>query len=616
MFDNPRLQVYDIIIAGSGPQPDQQLRLQVVSVARFRDKTTFRVYCAEPTQCGYPVDGPKQSRLLSKIGLGIRARDHSMTPKKRIWLSLVFALIVYWLLNSLLLIAAMRGVGGHFGYPLDDTYIHMAIGKHFVQDGVWGVADTGFSSSTSSPLWTFLVAVTYKMVGVNDWSPLALASLFGSLTICFCYYVLHRVSNLTRLTLSLTAIIVVVPLSVLTLTGMEHTLHGLLTLLLMYCAAGYLAKDGFHARWFIALILLANLTAVTRYEGLLLVLSVVLLLIFSKRVWEGLLLGAGSLLLVTAYGCLSLANGWYFLPNSILLKGNTPPSSLQGLPMFVVRMLTNFYSSPHILVLLIACLSIYLWHRKRFESNVKYLVILAALATFLHMQFADTGWFFRYEAYLVLALTVILLDAINRSAGFIETTREITDKYIVALMLLIVICIPLVARVTSAMTQYRVAVRNINEQQYQMGLFAQTYYAGRHIAANDIGAISYLADAHTLDLYGLANMEVLQHKLNDSFGKDSIEQLVSGSNVSLVMIYDEWFAGTIPDDWVKVGKWTISDNVVCASDNVSFYAPDDSYKQEAVSNLVGFSGTLPPTVDQSGIYVSPETECPTSAADP
>ena len=536
-----------------------------------------------------------------------------MQKSNRIWLSLSLALIVYWLLSSLLLIAAVRGVGGHFGYPLDDPYIHMAMGKHLVQDGLWGVADDGFSSSTSSPLWTFLVAVTYKIAGVNDWSPLVLSSLFGSLIICFCYYVLRKFSNLARLFLFLTVVIVFVPLPVLTLTGMEHTLHGLLTLLLMYCAAGYLAKDGFNARLFLLLILLANLTTVTRYEGLLLVLSVILLFIVKKRVWEGLLFGASSLSLVTAYGCLSLANGWYFLPNPILLKGNAPSVSLVGFSVFINRMLTSFRSSPHVLVLLIACLFIYLWLRNQFESKDKYLIILVASVTFLHMQFADTGWFFRYESYLILALSVVLLDVINKSARFMETTSKSADKHIVGLMLLIVICIPLATRAGLALKGYPVAVRNIYEQQYQMGLFVQTYYAGKHIAANDIGAISYLADVRTLDLYGLANMEVLQHKLDDSFGEELIRQLVSDHGVSLIVVYNTWFVGAIPDEWVEIGKWRISNNVACGSDEVSFYAPDDSYKEEIISNLAGFSVRLPSTVDQSGIYVSPQIECPTSA---
>ena len=36
-------------------------------------------------------------------------------------------------------------------YPLDDTYIHMAIAKNFADFNCWGIDKYKFSSTTSSP---------------------------------------------------------------------------------------------------------------------------------------------------------------------------------------------------------------------------------------------------------------------------------------------------------------------------------------------------------------------------------------------------------------------------------------------------------------------------------
>ena len=517
-----------------------------------------------------------------------------------LWLSL----ILYWLLTFVLLFVAVKNTNGHFGYPLDDTYIHMAIGKHFVRDGIWGVAQNGFSSSTSSPLWTFLIFVIYKLFGVNDWAPLALSLIFGSILIYFCSYVLRNYSKLIRLPLLL-LLILFIPLPVLTLTGMEHTLHSLLTLLVIYYAATYLTKKGTDTALFIMLVILANLTTIARYEGLLLVFSVMLLFIIKKRYWEGALFGISSSLLVIVYGLISLANGWSFLPNSILLKGNTPPLTLAGLSVFVNRLLMNFYSSPHISVLIIACLGIYLWGGKNLENKEKYLVILVTLITVLHMQFAAVGWFFRYEAYLMSSLGLVLLDTLNKLSYQTETINKKTAGPIVCLALLIIMCIPLTMRSRLAHKQYPVAVKNIFEQHYQMGLFIQNYYSGRYVAANDIGAINYLSNIYILDLFGLANNDVAYYRLNDLFDEEILEQQVSSHDVPLIMIYNSWFAGIIPENWIEVGRWKISDNVVCGSDQVSFYATNDADKQELINNLIDFSNKLPASVDQSGIYLSP-----------
>ncbi len=47
---------------------------------------------------------------------------------------------------------------GFFCYPLDDTYIHMAIAKTFSKYHIWGVTKYEFVSATSSPLYTFLLS--------------------------------------------------------------------------------------------------------------------------------------------------------------------------------------------------------------------------------------------------------------------------------------------------------------------------------------------------------------------------------------------------------------------------------------------------------------------------
>src|SRR4051794_39850568 len=61
---------------------------------------------------------------------------------------------------------------GHLVYALDDAYIHMAIAKNLALHGVWGVQAGTFSASSSSPLWTLLLAGWFRAAGVSDAAPL------------------------------------------------------------------------------------------------------------------------------------------------------------------------------------------------------------------------------------------------------------------------------------------------------------------------------------------------------------------------------------------------------------------------------------------------------------
>jgi hypothetical protein len=167
----------------------------------------------------------------------------------------------------------------------------------------------------------------------------------------------------------------------------------------------------------------------------------------------------------------------------------------------------------------------------------KSLLFLSTVISFAHMAFASVGWFFRYEAYIVLILSVILIGLLNKYV-FLQVSQmenknnyKLTDKfynYSAILFLTFLFLTPLGTRTGLAFKQYPIAVRNIYEQQYQMGIFLNKYYSGICVAANDIGAINYLADICTIDLYGLANMDVIKYRLGNSYTKTKSINLYPG----------------------------------------------------------------------------------------
>ncbi|HZU86402.1 MAG TPA: hypothetical protein VFF78_02890 [Anaerolineaceae bacterium] len=516
-----------------------------------------------------------------------------------------FILFFYWLLTFGLLVKGLGQTDGQFIYPLDDTYIHMAIGKHFVQDGAWSVTGgVAFTSTTSSPLWTLLVAASYAVFGVNDGSPLILNLLFGSAAIILSYSLLKKKARPLPLTLYLLLIVLFIPLPILTLAGMEHTLHSWLSLWLLFSAAKFIASKEKPTRGqLILLMVLSALVSSARYEGLFLVAAISFLLLLSRRFSPALLIGGAGLLPVVAYGLIAVGNGWDFLPTSLMLKGNTLTLSLEGIFVFFARLPTNLLNAPHILLLIVACLILFLWleERKIPARQEKTLLLLFLLTTLLHMQFASVGWFFRYESYLILAGCVILASLVKLLRPAAPSART----NLIALALAFFLFFPLGWRTMKAFSDYPSASMNIYHQHYQMALFLKEYYSGRSVAANDIGAINYLADIQGLDLYGLGTVEVARAKQTGQFNQAMMTSLVNDHGVEILILYNVTFEGQIPPQWIEVGQWQISNRVVVGSDTLSFYAPGPARQSEIIAHLKDFSSRLPASIQQSGMYTVP-----------
>src|SRR5574341_2136772 len=79
--------------------------------------------------------------------------------------------------------AAMRWTDGRLIYSLDDAYIHMALAKNLAHHGVWGCTPFHFSSSSSSLLWTAVLAAAYRVFGVRDAIPLVLNAALALATL-------------------------------------------------------------------------------------------------------------------------------------------------------------------------------------------------------------------------------------------------------------------------------------------------------------------------------------------------------------------------------------------------------------------------------------------------
>jgi len=505
---------------------------------------------------------------------------------------------------------------GHLVYALDDPYIHMAMARNFSQHGVWGATRYGFTSSSSSPLWTLLLSLTYYLVGQPNVVPLLWNLLLSLLDLLAAYSILswYKVPPAAKL-IVLLGIILLVPMPALIVAGMEPPLQILVSLLVVFVAARWLSGEapGSARRDSLRLLILAPLVTGVRFEGLFLIIVITALLLIFKRWLFALAFSTLGVLPVFVYGIISVSKGWNFLPNSVLLKATVPDFNSAGgmiLSLFIpisehVRM------ALHVPAVLLAALLMYIAASgkgsgaRESRQLMGAIILLVGLA---HLEFVRPTLLFRYDGYLTTLGIVLLAAQIplvcpNWPHLSSLSTWTVPGNIAVAVLVL-ALAFPLVMEGGVLLFQVPQCTTNIYEQQYQMALFVRKYYQGTSVALNDIGAVDYLADIHCLDLWGLATQQVAQARRNHHYQAEEITSFAQQAQVKIAIIYDAWFAGAVPADWQRVGTWTIRNNIVAGNDTVSFYAVQAAEAPRLVQCLRDFYFQLPRDVIQRGPYLT------------
>lgn len=508
--------------------------------------------------------------------------------------------------------------GGQWVYPIDDTYGHMAVAKNLVRHGTWTYsAPNGFDSGDSSLLWPWLIAATYVFFGVNEYSTLVLNLLSAGALVVYTGVMLRRHTRSSWIILGvLSAVVILTPLPLLAMIGMEHCFHAFVCLVFLDLACRWLAQ-GFPPaprptmRWLLPTA--AFLLTAVRYEGMFAV-GVACLLLLCRREWSlAAIVGCAAAAPVVVFGLFSLSRGWAFLPCSVLLKGNLPTSlEPTALVAFAWRGYDQMLANPHMLFLVVAITVLLLVRFARHATVWSYptlLLMTVLIVTLVHLQFASLGWFYRYEGYLmaagIVAVSLALVDCFP-TPGNVYWRRPSAWPHLATLLLAgLWFVAPAWQRARESLGLVAQACHNIYEQQFQMAKFVRRYYQGAGVAANDIGCIAYYADVRLCDLAGLVNMDVMRAKRAGTYDQQTVRRLLAKYDVQVVVVYDYWageYGGQLPEWGVPIGQWTIPGNIVCAYEKISFYAPRPELASTLTKHLREFASSLPADVTQEGVY--------------
>ena len=490
---------------------------------------------------------------------------------------------------ALLELICLAATGFNFCYPLDDTFIHMGVAKTLANSGVWGVTPAEWVSASSSPLYTLLLTLCFKIFGVQIIIPFIIAT-FGSIA---ALWIMHRellpntMLSTNQKLITILMVTLLGALASLSVLGMEHTLQTAFSLAFVFLAGTILVRENPERHDYLLLCAVAAAMVMTRYENIFLVAVGGVGIWIRHGFMKAFLLGAFTILPVVVFGWVMWHNGSFFLPNSILIKGNQDSQILlkgQHALLSVTRTITG--------LLVIAAMIMFTKVKASKYDRDFWMLTMFFFTGVLHSVFAAFGWFFRYEAYLIVVGSFLIIR-IGFEGMALEGLRKLAPRLILGFCLLI--NYTLFARAGAALVGTKLALYNIFDQQVQMGRFTKSYYDHAAVAANDIGAISFYSNAKIIDLWGLGNNAVTHARREDRWSAGFIDSLTRSENCKMIVIYDSWFerSQNHPSNWVKVATWTMPYNYICGDIFVTYYALTPQDADVLKNALMSFSPRLP-----------------------
>lgn len=484
---------------------------------------------------------------------------------------------------TVLQIVAMSLYSGGFQYPLDDTYIHLAIAEEIARGG-YGVNAGEYASAGSSPLFPILL-VPFTGTDLHRWLPL-FWNIVGLVTTAWAFGTLLREGGYGDGPLRVFGVVLasIVPIALnmhsVAFVGMEHALHGAASLLILLGLWRYVE----HGKLDWALYAGVFLAPAFRLEGLALALGAAGVVFVTGRRGAGLVLGFLALLPAVLFSGYLMSVGLDPLPNSVEAKMTAmwgPDASR------LVRMLGTFLINVTVpagmlIVGLLVLLAIGAVHA--FRAGLRRHVLLAALvgvAAVAHLFFGQIGWLDRYENYLVLVLVATILLLVAKIGP--------SQSWLFGLVTLAACC---AIYLPSLVERTIWNPRAIQLQQGETSRFVKDFTDGR-VAVNDLGLMAWQNEAYVLDLWGLASHEARKLRLSRP-ENGWAGPLVEARNIQLVVIYDKWLGRAVAPEWQRLGTLALVPEKGFLGDfNVSFYATRPQDASRYLTSLEAWAAGLP-----------------------
>ncbi len=499
------------------------------------------------------------------------------------------ASIVFLVLLAGMVLVATHLADGLFVYPLDDSYIHLALARTLAVHHVWGIGPTEFASASSSPGWTVLLALVDLLFGSHLLNALLLNVAFAIPLIFAVDWTLRRLRPDASLAYRATAqLLILLCTSVpnLAYVGMEHVAQTLSILLVVTLGVRILALSPSQTvprKLAVGLVASSVFAGAIRYEAVFAVLPIFILLLLRRRVGVAVWFGGAAAVGPLVFGLYSHHLSGLWLPFSVLMKASLNAVPTHN-PILRYRMLSSGGGFRQILLApaLLWILRLRTW---RFWTASQIFLFVTTILIFLHLGLAPTRWLLRYESYFFLLGMVSLAVAAPRIGSLSQlrlrwkvlVPAQKVTAVLLALTLLVLAPFCLWRAISGIFRGPLCSVDRFHEH-IQIARFLHSFYDHDTVVVNDIGAVSYYSESHLLDPIGLGSglPVLIEQRLHRPLNAGELSRWTAAEHAPVAIIQTDWpvIRTRVPSTWTPVQTWVLSRNIVFGTFHITLFAPD------------------------------------------
>jgi hypothetical protein len=440
----------------------------------------------------------------------------------------------------------------HYGFPLDDSWIHQVIARNFAQFHKLGFAPDKLTAGSTSLLWSALFALYWSVF--PNLSPIIFNALTSIVLFFFLGYTLKAITEEDNVPPAVSWCLALAPLASgnfvwFGMIGMEHLLFILLSLCVV---RAWMRPLQLRSRTDLLTLAAFNfLLVLTRPEGLFLGLFLLLTIRLANRSFRALLAAFSG----TAFALILLAGtNW-------IISHRLSPQTMQGrqflyrfsaqtafgmrlnfLGQIVARLFKtwSFYASRELLhhrglllgapIVLLLAIGLIEGLRALFALHAGRILILCVWAFAIILLYTavlpSTGHGGRYLALPIMLFLPLEFLGLHR----IFSTRRHAWAFIT--------CIAILSGAWSLTLWRQAAIAQIDQIEQEHGAMAtwlqsnfppNSFTQGK-VAVFDIGRIGYQLHGNVVDLGGLMDASylpyVLQHRTADYLRTHGVQYVV------------------------------------------------------------------------------------------
>jgi hypothetical protein len=475
----------------------------------------------------------------------------------------------------------------------------MSLARNFESEGIWGVMDGQFSSSSNYVLYTLMIAIHY-FVGLDSIFVPLLFNIIASLGAIYAFGKCLSAAGVSsnKFMVFGALFLFAIPLHYLAYMGLGYTLHIWLLLLLLSKSVSYIVKDDHKLKGIFSISILASLATLASYSTIFVLLTLVIVFLIKKQLSNAIVFGLISFFLVTIFGVYSVVSGGYFIPNEYMLIIADMKSAEQGIFYYLTNWISVLVTNPETGIGLIFAV-ISLIHSAKTKKNefMFWVSIITIVSYVMHAVFLPLNRLGMCEVYLT-ALALVCFSYLSNQIFY-------NKKYNFAIIIVMIVYLAL--RTFPLVYESRFDLNNTYNLDIQITEFINESVQETPVVVSSPGVVSYYTDNKFFDLSMKESSQMLDYYIeNGNLIEDVIA--ISADNISAqIAIFSEVYnKARIPREWVKLATWTIENGRNGKKSKVDFY--NISFKEETLlSALKEFESQLPEKVKVK-YYIEPPRE--------